>query len=175
MKLYIKQSVFSVGEHFAVTDENGIDRYEVRSKLGIRVGLKLHVFDMTGREVAFIDQKAMSFQPTFRVYRDGALTATIVKKLTLGKPKYEVKELGWTVKGDFLAHEYAIFEGNTVIMSISKEWFSWGDSFVLDFAEDSNIIEALAVVLAIDCIVDSEGNGFKVNGNSIGNIGDFFN
>ena len=175
MKYYIKQTVFSAVEHFTVKDEFGNDCFDIRSPRGLRVGLKLHVCDMTGSEIAFIDQKAFSFQPTFRVHRGGKLTATIAKKFTLGKPKYEVKELGWSVRGDFLAHEYAITENGSVIMAISREWFSWGDSFVLDIADETHLPEALAVVLAIDSVTDSEGNGLKVDGNSVGNIGDLFN
>ena len=175
MKYYIKQTVFSAVEHFTVKDEFGNDCFDVRSPRGFRVGLKLHVCDMAGNEIAFIDQKALSFQPTFRVHRDGALTATITKKFSLGKPRYEVKELGWSVQGDFLAHEYAIMQNGAVIMAISKEWFSWGDSFVLDIADETHLPEALAVVFAIDSVVDAEGNGLTVNGQNVGKIGDFFN
>lgn len=78
------------------------------------------------------------------------------------------------VQGDFLAHEYTIMEGPAVIMTISREWFTWGDSFVLDLAEGSHLPEALAVVLAIDSVTDAAGNGIKVNGRSVGNIGDLF-
>jgi len=174
MKYYIKQTVFSRVEHFTVKDEFGNDVFEVRSPMGFRAGLKLHVCDMTGTEVAYIDQKLMSLHPTFRVHRNGKLTATIAKKFTIGKPKYEVKELNWIIRGDFLAHEYFILQGASVVMAISREWFSWGDSFVLDIADETHLPEALAVVLAIDSVTDSSGNGWKVDGRSVGNIGDLF-
>ena len=171
MKLYIKQDVFAAYEHFSVKDENGMDQYDVRSgREKVRVGLKLHIYDADGNEAAYIDQKALSFQPTFRVYRNGRQTATIAKKFSLGKPKYEIKELDWIIKGDFLAHEYSIIKDGRTIMKISKEWMTWGDSFVLELFDEDHIPEALAVVLAIDCVVDAEGNGIRVNGHGIEDI-----
>lgn len=167
MKLYIQEKAFSITEQFFVKDEAGNDKYMVKAPLGFRVGLKLNIYDMNGNELGHIDQKAFSFNPTFRVYRGGIQTATIVKKFTFIKQKYEVEELNWTVHGDFLAHEYVIESPQGQIMTIHKEWFSWGDSFVLDFTNNTNELEALAIVLAIDHVVDSEGNGFKVNGHTV--------
>lgn len=170
MKLFIKQEVFSEWEHFYVKDENGQDVYEIRApRKAVRVGLQLNIFDMEGRDLAYIDQKAFSFQPLFRVHKNGEQVATIAKKFTMLKPRYEVKELGWTIQGDFTAHAYTVVDqqGNTV-MTISKALISWGDSFVLDIRDTAHVLEAMAVVLAIDCVVDSEGNGISVNGFSFG-------
>lgn len=163
MKLYIRQKVFSALDHFFVKDENGNDKYEVRSPGGITVGLKLHIHTMDGKEVAYINQKAMSLNPTFRVFVNGVQTATIVKKFTLLKPRYEVKELNWTIKGDFSAHEYTISDGSGVVMAIRKEWLTLGDTFVLEFNNTAHELEALAVVFAIDRIVDQEENGIEIN------------
>lgn len=163
MKLYIKQKVFSAVAHFFVKDEYGNDKYEVKGKMGISVGLNLYIYDMNGKEVAYIKQKALSLNPTFHVFVNGTQTATIVKKFTFFKPRYVVEELGWTIKGDFSAHEYVIENKFGPVMAIHKEWLSWGDTFVLDFADATNELEALAVVFAIDCIVDAEGNGIEIN------------
>lgn len=168
MKLYIKQNVFSAVDHFFVKDEAGNDKYEVRGNEGLTIGLKLHVYDRQGRELAYIEQKALSLNPTFRVFVGGVQTAVIVKKFTLFKPCYEVKELGWTVKGDFTAHRYTISDASSTVMTLRKEPFSWGDSFALEIADPTHELEALAVVLAIDCVVDAEGNGIEVNGHSFG-------
>lgn len=37
-------------------------------------------------------------------------------------------------------------------MSISKEWFTWGDCYALDIADSADEMLALAVVLAIDAV-----------------------
>ena len=156
MKLYIKQTMFSARPHFLVKDENQNDKYNITTEGMIQVGLQLHIYDMDQRKVGRISQKGLSLLPTFRVFRNEEQVATIVKKFTLLKPKYEVSELGWTIEGDFLAHDYTVSDHSGVIMSIKKEWLAWGDAFTIDMKNPGHEIEAIAVVLAIDCIVDAQ-------------------
>lgn len=170
MKLYIKQDIMSGLPHFFIKDETESQKYDARTKGGIQVGLKLYVYDMSETEVAYIEQKNLSLTPTFRVFRNGVQTATIVKKFSFLKPSYTVEELGWTIKGDFTAHEYTISNASGVVATVSKEWFAWGDAFVLDFVRCENELEALAVVFAIDCVVDTEGNGIEINGHGIKDV-----
>ena len=171
MKLYIKQEVFSGLDHFYVKDEAGNDIYEVKApKKAVIVGLQLNILDMEGRELAYVDQKMMSLQPTFRVHRNGEQVATISKKFTMLKPQYVVKELGWTIKGDFTAHDYTVSDQRGVVMTISKQWLTWGDTFVLDLQDTAHVLEAMAVVFAIDQVVDSQGNGVEVGGINIGKL-----
>ena len=160
MKLFIKQNVFSGGfDQFWVQDEAGNDVYQARSKTGVRVGLQLHVLDSTGEEIGYISQKALSLTPTFRVYVEGEQVATIVKKFTFLKPRYEVKELGWTIQGDFLAHDYVVSDDSGLVMTVSKQWLQWGDTFVAELFDEEHALEALAVVFAIDCVMDSDEKG----------------
>ena len=66
--------------------------------------------------------------------------------------KYEIEGLDWTIEGDFWAHEYRITQNGREIVSISKEWFTWGDCYQLDIADSADETLALAVVLAIDAV-----------------------
>ena len=169
VKLYIEQKMISAWETFYVRDEAGNERYMItQPRKAVQVGLQLRILDPAGNEIAFLNQKALSLNPTFFVNVGGKPIATIKKKFTLMKPKYVVEELGWTIKGDFLAHEYSIEDqhGN-IVMTLHKEWLIWGDTFVLDMADSTHELEAIGVVLAIDCIMDSEGNGFSVNGKKL--------
>ena len=169
MKLYIQQKMISAWDTFFVKDETGADVYQiVQPRKTVTVGLQLQILDMAGNELAFIKQKAMSLNGTFFVTVDGVQTATIKKKFTMFKPKYVVEELGWTIIGDFLAHEYSIEnESGVPIMSILKDWTLWQDTFAIELFDTSHVLEALAVVVVIDHIMDREGNGFSVNGKKL--------
>ena len=156
MKLYIKQTVFSVRPHFLVKDDEQNDKYNITTEGMVQVGLQLHIFDLNQRKVGRVSQKFLSLLPTFHVFRNEEQVATIVKKFTLLKPKYEVPELGWTIEGDFLAHDYTVSDQTGVIMTIKKEWLAWGDTFTVDYNNPAHEIEAIAIVLAIDCVVDSQ-------------------
>ena len=163
MKLFIKQNLMSAFDHFYVKDEQGFDVYEVRGNTGIRVGLKLRIYDLMNHELCYIEQKNLSLLPTFKVFKDGVQVATIVKKFTLVKPKYVVEELGWEIEGDFLAHEYVIKDSVEKIATISKDWTLWVDSFLLDMQREEHVLEALACILAIDYVVDEESDDIKIS------------
>lgn len=155
MKLYIKQKVFSWKDKFTVYDEQGRDRYYVEGEF-FSWGKKLHVYDTAGNEVAFIQQKVMSFLPRFFVYVNGVEIAEIVKEFTFFKPKYSIEGLGWEINGNFFAHDYEITKNGRPIVSIMKEWMTWGDCYELDIANPQDEIVALSVVLTIDCVMASQ-------------------
>lgn len=157
MKLYIKQKVFSWVDRFTVKDAWGQDVYAVEGEL-FSWGKKLHVFDMQGAEVAFIQQKLWSFLPRFYVFMRGTQVAEIVKEFTFFKQKYVVEGLGWDVDGSFWAHDYEITSGGQPIVTIHKEWMTWGDCYELDIRDPNDQAIALAVVLAIDCVIEAASN-----------------
>ena len=154
MKLYIKEKVFSWGDKFTVKDEYGNDKYFVQGEV-FSWGKKLHVYDMTGNEVAFIKQEVWSFLPRFYVFCNNVQVAEIKKEFSFIFPKYSVAGLGWEIEGRFMAHDYEIKTVRRTIVSISKEWMTWGDSYELDIANPEDEIVALAVVLTIDCVTES--------------------
>lgn len=154
MKLYIKEKVFSWGDKFTVKDGYGNDKYVVEGEV-FSWGKKLHVYDMLGREVAFIKQEIWSFLPRYDVFCGGRQVAQIKKEFTFLFPKYTIAGLGWEIDGSFMAHEYRITKSGRSIVSISKEWMTWGDSYELDIANPADEIVALAVVLTIDCVTES--------------------
>ena len=156
MKLYIRQKVFSWKDKFTVKDFDGRDVYQVEGEF-FSLGKKLHIYDMSGNEVAFIQQKVLSFLPRYYVYVGDNQVAEIVKKFTFLRPKYEVLGLNWHVEGDFFAHNYVITDGNSMVVEINKEWMTWGDCYELNISPNANEIIALATVLAIDCATETNG------------------
>ena len=154
MKLYIKEKVFTWGDQFTVKDERGNDKYVVEGEV-FSWGKKLHVYDMTGREVAAIRQEVWSFLPRYYVFCGDRQVAEIKKEFTFFFPKYRTDGLGWEIDGSFMAHEYEITQSGRTIVSIRKEWMTWGDSYELNITNPSDEIVALAVVLTIDCVMEA--------------------
>ena len=54
-----------------------------------------------------------------------------------------------------MAHDYQITKRDRKIVTISKEWMTWGDSYELDIADPADELVALAVVIAIDCVTEA--------------------
>lgn len=154
MKLYIKEKVFTWGDQFTVKDECGNDKYVVEGEV-FSWGKKLHVYDMTGREVAAIRQEVWSFLPRYYVFCGDRQVAEIKKEFTFFFSKYRIDGLGWEIDGSFMAHEYEITQSGGTIVSIRKEWMTWGDSYELNITNPSDEIVALAVVLTIDCVMEA--------------------
>lgn len=162
MKLYMQQKIFSLRDRFYIRDRHGENRYYVEGEL-LSLGNKLHIFDMQGRELALVQQKLLTFLPKYVVSVQGKEVAEIVKELTLFRPSYVVNGPGWKVTGDFWDHDYEIKDGWNTIVRVSKEWFTWGDSYQLDIDDDVDPVLALAVVLAIDCVLDDQNNNAANN------------
>lgn len=154
MKLYIKQKVFSFRDRFTVKDEYGEDKYYVEGEI-LSLGKKLRIYDMDGNELAFVRERLLAFMPKFTIEINGSEIAEIIKRFTFLRPKYYVDGLGWDVEGDFFSHNYDITDGNKTIVSIHKQFMAWGDTFEIDVQKDNDEIIALAVVLAIDAVMDA--------------------
>lgn len=162
MKLYIKEKVFSWGDKFTVKDEYGYDKYFVQGEV-FSWGKKLHVYDTRGNEVAFIKQEVWSFMPRFYVFCNGVQVAEIKKEFSFIFPKYNVAGLGWEIEGRFMAHDYDITKNGRTIVSINKEWMTWGDSYELNIINPEDEIVALAVVLTIDCVTEASARATSSN------------
>ena len=154
MKIYIKQKVFSWGDKFTVKDEYGNDKYFVQGEV-FSWGKKLHVYDSVGREVAFIKQEVWSFLPRYYVFCGEEQIAEIRKEFTFLFQRYSIQGLGWEIEGKLMAHDYEITKNGDLIVSINKEWMTWGDSYELSIANPEDEIVALAVVLTIDCVLEA--------------------
>ncbi len=155
MRLLIREKVFTWSDQFTVTNELGEPRYTVEGQL-FSWGKKLHVYDMAGKEAAYIEQKVMSFMPRYRVYVGETLIGEVVREFSFFRPKYSVIGAGWDVEGEFWEHHYTVSKEGRPIVSIDKEWFTWGDCYTLDIENSADEVHALALVLAIDCAMEAD-------------------
>ena len=163
-KLYVKQKLFSWKEQFTVKNEAEEDCYFVEGDAIVVGGKKLHIKDMYGNEIAMIKQKLLSFRPKFFVFMNGEQVAEIVKKFSLLKSKYVIEGPGWEVKGSILDHDYTITDRGEEIVRLHKAWLSWGDSYELDISDRADETMALAVVLAIDCVLEAQAEAASASG-----------
>lgn len=163
MKFYIKQKVFSWADKFTIFDENGNEAYWVEGEV-FSIGKKLDLFDNADQHKAHIHQKVFSFMPRYFIEVNGEDVAEVVKHFTLFKKRFSVTNYNWMVEGDFFAHEYEIYENDSIIATISKEWFTFGDAYSIDIADEVDPVIAISVVLIIDAILaQSSDNGIRIS------------
>lgn len=160
MKLYMKQKMFSLRGDFAIYDANQVPIYKVEGKL-MALARQLRLLDgETGEELAFVKQQLFTLMPKMFVFFQGEQIAAISKKFTFLKPSYEISEIGWSIEGDYWAHDYTIYDANgQVVADLNKKMFSWSDTFEINIVqEDIEPAMVVAVVLAIDAVMDASNN-----------------
>lgn len=150
MQLLIKQRVFSWGDQYDVYDESGEPRYYVASEI-FTFGHQIHVYDKrSGEEIGSIHQKLFTLLPQFEIVIGGARMGAISKEFSFLMPRYHVDYRGWNVEGDFVGWEYTATCRGREVVSIHKEWLSWGDTYVIEYSEIGDEIPALLLAIAID-------------------------
>jgi uncharacterized protein YxjI len=157
MKLLIKQRVFSWTDTYDVYDEYENPVYYVKAEF-FSLTHQLHVYDASGREVGIVKQRLFALLPTFDIVIDGYDYGTVQRKFTLLKPKYDIDYKGWRCEGDFLNWNYEVFSGNEPVVYITKEWFHWGDTYVLDVRYEQDEVMALMLAIAIDAANCTQNN-----------------
>jgi uncharacterized protein YxjI len=150
MELYIKQRVFAWGDTYDIYDETGEVRYYVEAEL-FTFGHQIHVYDKrSGREVGSIHEHLFSLLKTFDIVINGQVMGTVRREFSFFTPRYTVDYRGWDVEGDFLGWDYRVMQGSLEIMSISKQFFNWGDTYSLEYQNPANELPGLLLVIAID-------------------------
>ena len=157
MQYVMRQDLWAFGDDFTIRDAEGTERFRVDGK-ALSIGDKLSFLAPDGEELAFIEQKLLSWGPTYLVYRNGDLYATVKKKLfTFLSCEFEVDVPGphdLKAEGDLLDHEYTfVRRGSGVVAQVSKRWFAWSDTYGIDIVdgEDDVLILASAVVIDLAC------------------------
>lgn len=150
MELLIKQRVFSWTDSYDVYDASGNARYYVKADF-FSIGHRIRIFDKaTSEELGCISQRLLALMPTFDIEIAGRTVGTVRKKFSIFGENYEVDYRGWDVEGDFMGWDYQVLQDNREILSISKQWLSWGDTYILRFVSPADELPGLLLVLAID-------------------------
>jgi uncharacterized protein YxjI len=152
----MKQKWLCLGNDYAVTDATGREVYYVDGR-ALSIGQKLSFQDMAGNELAFIRQRLLSWGPTFEIERDGKLAAVVKKSLfTLLRCEFTVDVPGpddLVATGNFLDYEYRFARGSKAVAQVSKAFFAWTDTYGVDVAagEDDVLVLAATVVIDLCC------------------------
>lgn len=153
MRYIMKQKLFSFGDKFAIRNEKDENVFFVNGEV-FSLGHKLSFEDAQGNELLFISQKLLSFGPTYELYRGDEHVATIQKELfTFFKCTFDIHidEKGdLSAEGDLSDHEYTFNRDGEAIAQVSKQWFSWADTYGVEIADGEDPLLILASTVVID-------------------------
>ena len=144
-ELYIKQKVFKITDHYDVMDANQNPVYHVDQDFRL-IGNTVHVSRMDGSEAFVINREVLTIMPKYTVDFSNGKTARI-------KQNYSLR-----LEGSFWDMDFGVFNNGTEVGNISKQFLSWGDTYVIRVF-DAEFEEALiALLIAVDNIKDGEEN-----------------
>ncbi|WP_172372374.1 LURP-one-related/scramblase family protein [Sporosarcina jiandibaonis] len=149
-KLYIKQKVFSLSGKFSVKDAEENEVYFVEGSF-MKIPKTFSIMDDKLNEVAMVTKKMFSFLPTFFVDVHGQETMAIKKHFSFLKARYTIDAAGIEVQGNWWDMDFEVYQNRNFIGSVNKKWFTWGDSYELQIANDEMESLLVALVVAIDC------------------------
>lgn len=157
----MRQKLFSFRDDFIIKDESDRDMFRVIGQV-FSFGKQLSFYSIDGQELAFIRQQVFAWGPTYEIYRGGQLYATVKKNLfSFFSCIFEIDIPGpndLRAEGDFSDHNYRIVQGPSVVGFISKQWFSWADSYGVDTAVGCDDILLLACTVVIDMACHEGGH-----------------
>ena len=154
-QLYIKQKVFSLSGKFTVKDQQEKDVYYVEGSF-MQIPKTFSIMNTTRNEVALITKKAFSFLPKFFVEVDGQEVLMIKKEFSFLKARYTIDAAGIEVHGNWWDMDFQVLRHGDVVGKVSKEWFTWGDSYQVQILDEEMETIMIALVVAIDCVKADE-------------------
>ena len=156
MRYVMKQRLFTFTDDYDIMDAEGNAVYYVDGKL-LSLGKNLSFQDLEERELAHIQQKLLNWGPTYEITHNGELVAVVKKELfTFFHCVFHVDEPGHdalTAEGNFNDHEYVFTRAGRQVATVSKQWFTFADTYgvEVDDGEDPVLILASAVVIDECC------------------------
>jgi uncharacterized protein YxjI len=156
-QLYIKQKVLSLSGKFTVKDQQEKDVYYVEGSF-MQIPKTFSIMNTTRDEVARVTKKAFSLLPKFLVEVNSREVLTIKKEFSFLKALYTIDGAGMEVHGNWWDMDFEVLQHGKVVGKVSKEWFTWGDSYKVEIMDEEMESVMIALVVAIDCVkADSSG------------------
>lgn len=148
MKLYIKQAVFTLSESFEVRDEFNQVHYYVKGSF-FEIPKNFQIYDSNQQHLASITSQLFRFFSHYTI-ESNHFNVELRRNFSFFAQNFSLTGTDWVLQGDFLSHNYRVTQGERPVMTISKHWFTWGDSYelVIDHPEDALL--CLCIVVAVD-------------------------
>lgn len=159
-RLYAKQKVLKLEDHYAVTDEFEAPVYFIDQNLKF-FGYDVHVSDREKNPLFSVDQELMHLMPTYHVRFENGDVMDIKARFSLFKKKIDITYKGKDLRleGDVFSWDFRILdESDREVAAIEKKIFTWGDTFVIDVIDEAYADVAVAMMIVVDHIIDMEQN-----------------
>jgi uncharacterized protein YxjI len=153
-RFLMREKLLAIGDDFWIENDRGERAYKVNGK-AFRVRQTFVLEDLSGHEVARIQERKLSIRDKVAVERGGDTVATVHKALVGLRDRFAIDvRHGPDMKahGNIVDHEYEIERDGDTVATISKRWFRLRESYGVDVAAGEDVALILAMTVAIDSL-----------------------
>ena len=150
----MRQRLLSIGDDYWIEDADGNRAFHVDGK-ALRIRKTLVLEDVTGREVAKLQERKLSVRDKMEIERDGRSVATVKKALVGIRDRFSIDvDAGadMDAKGNLVDHEYEIERDGETVATVSKRWFAVRDTYGVAIAPGEDDALVLAITVCIDTL-----------------------
>jgi uncharacterized protein YxjI len=152
MRYLVRERLFHIKDDFWVTDADGNQAFYIDAKvLSLRHTLQLQ--DTSGRPLASIKQKLVTFTDAMEIEHDGQVVATVHRSVFSPLHHRAAIDLAdggrLEASGNIIGKDFEIRDGHRVLARVSRAWFRVRDTYGVDVApgEDDALMICIAVCL----------------------------
>jgi uncharacterized protein YxjI len=153
-RFHMREKLLSIGDDYWIENDRGERAYKVNGK-ALRVRQTFVLEDVSGAEVARIQERKLSIRDKIAIELQGDRAATVRKALVGLRDRYAIDvEHGGDMKahGRIGDHEYEIERDGDTVATISKKWFRVRESYGVEVAAGEDTALILAITVAIDSL-----------------------
>ncbi len=156
-KLYVKQKVFKLTDHYPVFDDAQEPVYQVDEEFKI-IGKTVHVSDKDGRTAFVIERELFTLLPRFVIRFANGEELTLQSRFTLFHKKIDVlpDEEDIRLEGSFFDYSFKIYRRDEQIGEIERAFLAWGDSFEITVYDEQYQALVVAMMIAVDALIDAD-------------------
>jgi uncharacterized protein YxjI len=159
MRYLVRERIFSIGDDFWITDEQGNKVFLVDGKaLSLRHTFELK--DTSGAVLATVHKKLIAVLDEMEIKHDGQVVATVRRAVFSPLHHRSVIHLAGGEEleavGNIIDKEFEIRDGGRVLARISRSWFRIRDTYGVDVAPGENDALILAIAVCLDRIHHDE-------------------
>jgi uncharacterized protein YxjI len=155
MRYLVRERLFHIKDDFWVTDADGNQAFFVNAKvLSLRHTLELQ--DASGRMLAAIKHKLLTFTDAMEIEHDGQVVATVHKSVFSPLHHRAAIDLAdggrLEAVGNIIGKDFEIRDGHRVLARVSRAWFRVRDTYGVDVADGENDALMICVAVCLDRI-----------------------
>jgi uncharacterized protein YxjI len=154
-RFVMRQKMFSFGDDFTVTDEQGHKVFTVDGKM-FRIRDTLLFKDAEGRELYKLQEKLLRVRDSMDVKRGDQVVAHVHQaRYTPMRDRFQIDLANGDklqATGNILYHEYRIERGDWPAAIVSKRWFRFRDTYGVEVGPQEDALLMLAITVCVDML-----------------------